>query len=83
MDPARVSVCSSASDDNGHSWQVRVSVVASGRHYPLVDGLSREQALQGVREVSDRLEAAWSTWVDPDFTRPAWRSVTAAADGWV
>lgn len=82
VNPARVR-SSRTSADVDHTWRAQLDVVPGGFAQPFATGLSRGEALKRVGELCEQLEAGTATWVDPDFTRPAWRSVTAAADGLV
>lgn len=81
VNPTRIRTCSTASNDAGHSWRTQAEVAPDGFPYWTADGLSRAEALKLVGELCEQLEAEKATWVDPDFTRPAWRGVTAAEDG--
>ena len=82
VNPSRIRSCSTASNDSGRTWRAQVEI-AGLIPYRTADGVSRQEALKRVGELCELLEAGKATWVDPDFTRPAWRGITAADDGLV
>ena len=83
VNAARIRTCRAATDDAGRTWRTQLDVAVDGFPQQETTGLTREQALHRVRKLTEGLEDRnAASWVDPDFTRAAWRTVTIEADGW-
>lgn len=84
VNPARIRACRAETSDAGQTWRAQLDVATGAIPQPIAVGLTREQAVRRVLELTEQLESRQpACWVDPDFTRSAWRTVTAAEDGWL
>jgi hypothetical protein len=78
VNPGCIRGCRVENGASGRAWRVVIDVAGAAMVYlPVVDGMTRGAALERVQKLTEQIELAHPpSWVDPDFTRPAWRGLT-------